>query len=87
MVKSRSAVAKQSTPRLRQPGAMADRQVVLSFDDRRRIAAAYDVFARVDARRKAAKRSRRKSKPRDEKKPRSPSGLRGFIFVCSFFYL
>lgn len=54
--------------------------MALSFDDRRKLAAVYDVFARVDARRKAAKRSRKKSKPNDEIKPRSPDGLRGFIF-------
>ncbi len=51
----------------------------LSVDDRRRIAAAYAIFARVDARRKAARRSRRKSKPNEERKPRSSAGLRGFL--------
>ncbi len=53
--------------------------------DRRRIADTYNVFACVDVRRKAAKRSNRKSKPRDEIKPRNPYGLRGFIFIICIF--
>lgn len=58
--------------------------MALSLDDRKRLAAAYDVFARVDARRKAARRSRKKSKPNEEIKPRSPSGLRGFPLYGEF---
>ena len=66
---------------------LKNRPMVLSFDDHRKLAAVYDIFVRVDARRKAARRSRKKSKPNEEIKPRSSDGLRGFCFLdfCSIY--
>lgn len=60
--------------------------MVLTPDDRRRMAAAFAVFVRVDERRKAVKKSNRKSKPTDEKKARSPTGLRAFLFLQYWNY-
>ena len=64
-----------------------NRVMVLTLDDYRRMASAFAVFVRVDARKKAAKKSNRKSKPNDEKKASSPTGLRAFLYFHISFQI
>ncbi|MFC1870699.1 hypothetical protein ACFLXW_00355 [Candidatus Dependentiae bacterium] len=66
---------------------MVKNLMVLTVDDRRRIATAFAVFVRIDARKKSAKKSNRKSKLNDDKKARSPTGLQAFSFPTSSFQI
>ncbi len=55
--------------------------MVLTVDARRKMAALFAVFVRVDGRNKAAKKSKKKSKLSDQKKARSPTGYAGLLFT------
>ena len=54
--------------------------MVLTVDDRRKMAAMFALFVQVDGRnKKVVKNTKKKSKPQDKQKARSPTGLRAFF--------